>query len=386
MMKKTIQNIAMLTLATCLFIACEKDDTDFSDYINGTVSTVNTISIVYNGTSVTVTGDTNDYVTTNGADVVVNTGTATDSLLLILSGSTSDGSLLVYRQKKYGIQLNGVSITNSDGPAINNQCGKSLYLEVVSGTTNTLTDGTSYTDVTDSDGNVIDQKGAFFSEGQVYLSGTGSLTVTGNTKHGFACDDYIVINDGVTLNVSSSSGNGIKVNDGLWINNGTIDISVTADAARGIKCDSVVVISGGTTTITTSGDCVYDDDEQDYSSAACIKCDYPFTMTGGTLTVTSSGDGGKGINCASDIVFSGGTLTATTTGSNDEGKPKAIKSDTDIIVSGGSFTATVKKSWACDNGYEDDTLSDAELALKRITVQGSPTTSSIAKKSVTIIY
>ena len=109
-------------------------------------------------------------------------------------------------------------------------------------------------------------------------------------------------------------------------------------------------------------------------------------MTGGTLTVTSSGDGGKGINCASDIVFSGGTLTATTTGSNDEGKPKAIKSDTDIIVSGGSFTATVKKSWACDNGYEDDTLSDAELALKRITVQGSPTTSSIAKKSVTIIY
>ena len=333
-----------------------------------------------------MTGDTNDYVTTNGADVVVNTGTATDSLLLILSGSTSDGSLLVYRQKKYGIQLNGVSITNSDGPAINNQCGKSLYLEVVSGTTNTLTDGTSYTDETDSDGNVIDQKGAFFSEGQVYLSGTGALTVTGNTKHGFACDDYIVINDGVTLNVSSSSGNGIKVNDGLWINNGTIDISVTADAARGIKCDSVVVISGGTTTITTSGDCVYDDDEQDYSSAACIKCDYPFTMTGGTLTVTSSGDGGKGINCASDIVFSGGTLTATTTGSNDEGKPKAIKSDTDIIVSGGSFTATVDKSWACDNGYEDDTLSDAELALKRITVQGSPTTSSIAKKSVTIIY
>lgn len=386
MMKKTIQNIAMLTLVTSLFIACEKDDTDFSDYINGTVSTVNTISIVYNGTSVTVTGDTNDYVTTNGADVVVNTGTATDSLLLILSGSTSDGSLLVYRQKKYGIQLNGVSITNSDGPAINNQCGKSLYLEVVSGTTNTLTDGTSYTDVTDSDGNVIDQKGAFFSEGQVYLSGKGSLTVTGNTNHGFACDDYIVIDDGVTLNVSSSSGNGIKVNDGLWINNGTIDISVTADAARGIKCDSVVVISGGTTTITTSGDCVYDDDEQDYSSAACIKCDYPFTMTGGTLTVTSSGDGGKGINCASDIVFSGGTLTATTTGSNDEGKPKAIKSDTDIIVSGGSFTATVKKSWACDNGYEDDTLSDAELALKRITVQGSPTTSSIAKKSVTIIY
>lgn len=375
-----MKKILFLYLAAALLTACQKDDTDFSAYTSGEASTASIISIVYSGNSVTVSGDTKGYVTTDGADVTVDTGTDTDSLLLVLSGSTSDGSLLIYREKKFGIKLNGVSINNQDGPAINNQCGKSLYLEVASGTTNTLTDGTSYDETVS-----YQQKGAFFSEGQVYFTGMGALNVTGSTYHAIAVDDFIVI-DGAAITASSSTGNGIKVNDGFWMNSGTLDISVTGDACRGIKCDSVVVISGGTTTITTSGDCVYDDDEQDYSSAACIKCDYPFTMTGGTLTVTSSGDGGKGINCASDIVFSGGTLTATTTGSNDEGKPKAIKSDTDIIVSGGSFTATVKKSWACDNGYEDDTLSDAELALKRITVQGSPTTSSIAKKSVTIIY
>ena len=367
-------------MAAALMTACQNDDTDFSSYINGNSSSADIIYITYNGTSVSVTGDSNGYVTANGADVTVNTGTDTDSLLLVLSGSTSDGSLLVYRQKKFGIQLNGVSINNSDGPAINNQCSKSLYLEVVSGTTNTLTDGTSYTEQT------YDQKGAFFSEGQVYVTGTGTLNVTGNSKHAFACDDYIVIDDGVTLNVGSTSGNGIKVNDGLWIHNGTLNISVTADGARGIRCDSTVIISGGTTTITTEGDCVYDSDEQDYSSAACIKCDYQFTMTGGTLTMTSSGDGGKGINCAADVVFSGGTLVATTTGGNEEGKPKAVKSDTGIIVSGGSFTATVKKSWACDNGYDDDSLTDAELAQKRITVQGTPTSSSIQKKSVIITY
>ena len=375
-----MKQFILIAIATLAFIGCQNDDTDFSAYTSGETSTASIIYITYSGTSVSVSGDNNNYVTTSGADVIVNTSSDTDSLLLVLSGSTTDGSLLVYRQKKFGIRLNGVSIHNADGPAINNQCGKSLYLEVVSGTTNTLTDGTSYTE------QEYDQKGALFSEGQIYLSGTGTLNITGNSKHAFACDDYIVINDNVTLNVNSTSGNGIKVNDGLWINNGTIDISVTADAARGIKCDSVVVVSGGTTTITTEGDCVYDETEADYSSAACIKCDYPFTMTGGTLTMTSSGDGGKGINCAADIMFSGGTLVATTTGGNDEGKPKAIKSDTGIIVSGGSFTATVKKSWACDNGYEDDTLSDAELALKRITVVGSPTSASIAKKSVIISY
>lgn len=382
-----MKKIMIWLMAAAMITACENDDTDFSAYTGGAASsTTSVVYITYSGSSVSVTGDDNGYVTTSGADVTVDTGTDTDSLLLVLSGTTSDGSLLIYRQKKFGIRLNGVSIHNADGPAINNQCGKSLYLEVASGTTNTLTDGTSYTDLTDSSGNTLDQKGALFSEGQIYLTGTGTLNVTGNCKHGLACDDYIVVDDNVTLNVNSTSGNGIKVNDGLWINAGTIDISVTADAARGIKCDSVVVISGGNTTITTEGDCVYDEDEQDYSSAACIKCDYPFTMTSGTLTMTSTGDGGKGINCAADILFTGGTLVATTTGGNEDSKPKAIKSDTGIIVSGGSFSATVKKSWACDNGYDDDSLSDDELALKRITVEGAPSSVNISKKSVVINY
>ena len=371
-----IKKFFLLLMAAVTIVACEKDDTDFN--MN---ATINTIYITYNGASVTVTGDENGYVTCNNANVVVNTtSSCNDSLLLVLSGSTSNGSLIIYRQRNYGIKLNGISINNSTGPAINNQCSKYLYIEVASGTTNTLTDGTTYTE------QEYDQKGALFSEGEMYLYGTGTLNVTGNCRHAIACDDFIVIDDDVTLNVNSPSGSGIKVNDGLWINKGTIDINVTADAARGIRCDSVVVINGGNTTITTSGNCVYDSETNDYSSAACIKCDYPFTMTAGSLTMTSSGDGGKGINCTRDIIFRGGTLVATTTGDNINGKPKAIKSDTGIIVSGGSFSATVSKSWACDNGYGDDTTSDAERLAHCITVEGTPTKKEIKKKSVTITY
>ena len=383
-----MKKIFLLLIAAVTIVACKNDDTDFSSYTNGSSSSSSTdpipedaikvIYITYSDNSVTVSGDDANYVTVNGADVTVTS--EIDSLLLVLSGTTADGSLLVNRQKKFGIKLNGISINNVDGSAINNQCSKYLYLEVAAGTTNTLTDGTAYTE------QVYDQKGAFFSEGEVYLYGTGTLNVTGNYRHAIACDDFIVIDDDVTLNISSPTGTGIKVNDGLWINNGTIDINVTADAARGIRCDSVVVINGGNTTIATSGDCVYDSSTMDYSSAACIKCDYPFTMTDGSLTMTSSGDGGKGINCTRDIIFKGGTLVATTTGDNTNGKPKAIKSDTGIFVSGGSFKATVDVSWACDNGYEDGSLSDDELAKKRVTVEGSPTTKDIKKKSVTIIF
>ena len=367
-----MKKIFMAIVAAVCLTACQNDDTDFSAYTSG--SSANIIYIAYSGSSATITGDDKGYVTTSGADVTVNTGTDTDSLLLVLSGTTTEGSLLIYREKKFGIKLAGVSINNSDGPAINNQCKKSVYVEVVSGTTNTLTDGTSYTEQD------YDQKGAFFSEGQTYFYGSGTLNVTGNTKNAIACDDYIVISDEVVINASSSTGHGIKVNDGFWMDSGTLTIEVSGDGCKGIKNDSITVISGGTMDITTTGDCSYDTEAADYSSAACIKSDYQFKMTGGTVTLTSSGDGGKGINCDEDVVFSGGSLTVTTTGSNEDAKPKGVKGDTGITVSGGSFTVNVKKSWACDNGTDSDTPSD------HLTVVGTPTSSSIAKKSVEIIF
>ena len=375
MMNKIFYLIAM----ACFMTACQNDDTDFSAYTGNTGNTVNTgnaintIYITYNGTTATVKGDDKNYVTVSGADVTVNTGSNSDSLLLIVSGTTTDGSLLVYREKKYGIQLNGVNIHNADGPAINNQCGKSLYIEVADGTTNTLTDGTTYAEQT------FDQKGALFSEGQIYFLGTGTLNVTGRCKHAIACDDYIVMNENTTLNVSCSTGNGIKVNDGIWINNGTVGIDVSSTAGRGIKCDSVVVITGGDITIKTTGDDVYDETEADYSSAACIKCDYDFTMSGGKLTMTSSGDGGKGLNCDGSVVVSGGTFSAVTSGGNDNAKPKAVKGNS-ITVSGGSFYAKVGKGWACDNGTDSETPTD------RVTILGTPKTSTLTKKSVIIEF
>ena len=410
-MKKTsIFSLLFIGLLAFGLTACEKDDTtDFSAYISNpqeetpdpqeetpeepgdstevepiVVAGSDTLYIAYNGATATVTGDEHGYVSISGADVTVNALEADTTMLIVLSGSTTDGSLLVYRQKAFTLQLNGVSITNPDGPAINNQCGKALYVECVEGTENTLTDGEAYGDApVNGSGEPIDQKGTFFSEGQIYFVGTGALTVKGNAKNGIASDDYIIFQRGtVTVNVSETGTNGIKVNDGIAIEGGTLKISVEADGARGIRSEAYTTVSGGTTTITTKGDCKIEtvDGEEDASSAAGIKCDSVFTMSGGTLNITSSGDGGKGINCSQNVEVSGGTLTVKTTGSNEEGKPKGVKSDTGIIVSGGSFEVTVKKSWACDNGTDSETPDD------HLTIVGTPATKSVAKKAVTVKF
>ena len=340
-----------------------------------------TVSIAYSGSTVTVSGETDSLkVSSNGAHLTI-VSNSSRFMELSISGGTTDGSLLVYSQKKFGIILNDVNITNPKGPAINNQCGKSLYLTLNG--TSMLSDGTTYGAApTDSTGTAIDQKGTLFSEGQIYFRGNGTLNVYGYGKNGIASDDYIIFESGnVSVKVDDTGSNGVKVNDGLEILGGTLTIDVAADGARGIKNDAYMTVSGGTTTITTNGDCLIETvgGVRDTTSCAGIKCDSVFTMTAGKLTTTSTGDGGKGVNALS-FKLSGGTFLAQTTGSNDVGKPKAVKCDSGIFLSGGSFKATCKKSWACDNGVE------TEEPSARVTVIGNPSQASYNKREMIVIF
>ena len=344
---------ALFSLALTITACVNDDQYDWdSDFADQTSTDTINIDIKYNGTSATVTGDDNGYVSMSGANVIVKSST-NKFLLLTLTGSTDNGSLLIYSWKKLGVILNNVSITNPQGPAINNQCSKSFYVMTASGTTNTLTDGTVYADAPLNDkGDTIDQKATLFSEGQIYFQGEGTLTVNGHAKNGIASDDYVFVQSGtVNVNVAATGSNGVKVNDGFTITGGELNISVAANGARGIKNDSFTTISGGTTTISTSGDCKIENTEGivDTTSCAGIKSDSLFTMTAGTLSITSTGDGGKGINSSTDFEQQGGKLYVATTGTKALSKPHGIKADGNITFTGGeAYVASARKAFNCD--------------------------------------
>ena len=363
-----------LFAAIGLFACSEDDQYTLNDFVGN-----DTLAISFNGTSATI-GALPYFVSVSadGAHVMVNSYTS-KYLVIQLSGTTVDGSLLVFSNKKFGIDLDNVSITNPQGPAINNQCGKSFVVTMLSGTTNTLTDGTAYADdPIIVNGDTVQQKGTLFSEGQIYFRGTGTLNVNGNAKNGIASDDYVTFESGtVNVSVASTGSNGVKANDGVFIQGGVLNINVAANGARGIKNDARMEISGGTTTISTTGDCKIEtvDGTPDTTSCAGIKCDSLFTMTAGTLTISSTGDGGKGINCSQAFEFKGGTLDAQATGSEDNGKPKAVKSDVSITLSGGSFHAYSRKSKATDNAGSETP-----------TIIGTPTTKELTKKEVTVQF
>ena len=305
-------------------------------------------------------GDDKGIVTIDGNYVTANNTSTTEKVTYELSGTTSNGCFKVYSNNKQSIILNGVSITNPNGAAINNQ-GKKRCFIVVNGT-NFLSDGTTYNTPEGED-----EKAAFFSEGQLIFSGEGSLTVTANGKSGITSDDYVHFMDSPVIDVTSSAGHGIRGKDAVMVDGGTISAKVSAHMKKGVASDSLVVFNGGTTTISVTGGTAYDDDDQEYKASAGVKADQIFIMNDGQLTITNSGQGGKGISGDGPAYFNGGTVNVQVSGTNygsssggnnpgggpgggggwrphatttDNSKSaKAIKFDGGIYISGGEISA-----------------------------------------------
>jgi trimeric autotransporter adhesin len=326
----------------------------------------NTIFITYSGSSVSVINPLafeGVSVAVNGADVTVTSTTETQDINYSLAGTTTNGMFKMYSVKRFNLLLNGVNITNPDGPAINIQSDKKTSVILVSGTTNTLTDGTTYAAaVVNGSGVSEDQKATFFSEAKLVFSGSGSLTIAGNgtDKHALCSDDLIQITDG-NITVTKALKDGIHGKDGIEISGGTINVTATGDAidgdiayinisggnitttnsiadTKGISCDSILIISGGTLNITVTG-----------NASKAIKSGKTMTLSGGTITVHTSGDAvltasGSGydpsyctaIKSDATIYFSGANVTITASGK----AAKGISSDTDIEISGGTLNIT----------------------------------------------
>lgn len=303
------------------------DDTDYEE--NSTFSRA--VYITYEGSSVSVEGSYSKVtVTADGAHVTVSS--TRSGVEYVLSGYSDDGSFKIYSENKIKVTLDGLTLTNPSGAAVNNQCGKSMYVVLADSTENTLTDGTSYTMTAGED-----MKGTLFSEGQIIFSGAGTLNVYGNYKNGIVSDDYIVFRPGNVINITNVAGNGIKSNDGISVRGGVLNISATADGAKGINCESNIDISGGRTTIITSGGTRIADG--DTTGVAGVKSDMQMLMSGGELNIQSSGEGAKGINCNTDMTYTGGELNIVTLGQKVYSAPKGIKVDGLLDISGGYIYA-----------------------------------------------
>ncbi|WP_462257691.1 carbohydrate-binding domain-containing protein [Ruminococcus champanellensis] len=152
-----------------------------------------------------------------------------------ISGSLSDGQIEINTEKKVVLQLDGVSIKNSAGSAINVINAKRVNVELMPGTVNSLEDGSVQHDA---------DKGTLFSNDTLEIGGSGTLNIRSNYAHGIASDDDIIVNSGRLHIVSTKSG--LFANDDITINGGTLYCDA---GTNGIKCKNTISINGGTSVL-----------------------------------------------------------------------------------------------------------------------------------------
>ena len=306
-------------------VITDKNHDDYGDYIENYAPT-NRITIAYNGEAATVTGKvTGVTVMQKGAHITVLS--TKKNIAYTLKGATANGSFKLYSDYKTEVTLEGADITNPTGAAINIQSGKTIMVKLADGSTNRLADGATYTMITGED-----QKGAFFSEGQLIFSGTtGSLEVKSIGGHGIVSDDYVRVRGG---NISVSSvRDGINTNDRFIQSGGTLTVDAQEDGLDIGK--GYIEISAGKLTVNSGDEGItasYEGEDNGTVDAAIT----PYiAIKGGLVKVTTTGDKGHALRAMSKLTVSGGIVQAIAKGAGS----KALMSEGNMALTGGKVTA-----------------------------------------------
>lgn len=291
-----------------------EDGTNLS--VNGTtfqtseidsIMVVHTVTVTYNGAQATVDLGHAPGVTytTDGAHVNIVSTNTKDELEFVLQGESTQGSLTYTGSLKCKFYLNGLKLTSNkgaaigaDGGVIDIQCGKRVDLILNDGTENILVDAPNG-----------QQKAALYCKGHVELSGGGSLTVTGKSKHGIATNEYLELKEGtgnITVNGAVSDAmhieqyflmKGGKVTlsgqggDALQVEPKTLDDDITEDPEK--ENNGLMFIQGGSIDIVAAA-----------ADTKGIKAPKDLYISGGTFNITASGDGTRGISVTGNLIVS----------------------------------------------------------------------------------
>ncbi len=282
-----------------------------------------------------ITLGTASSISGSGATVSGSTVTITAAGTYILSGTLTDGQIVVNAgdDAKVQIVLNAVTITCSNGPALVVNNADKVFVTLASTTSNTLSDGSTHATVTNAQGEATDQDGVIFSYSDIAFNGSGSLTINASYANGIVGKDDVVFTGGsYTVNAKND---GIQGKDSVKILNGTFTITAGGDGIQSSRDDNTakgfIAIDGGTFAITSTDDGIH--------AYNVVR------ITGGSGTITAGGGAGT-----STTTSATSTTTTTRTGmqgassmqqqqsSANTSTSKGIVSDTAVIVTGGSYT------------------------------------------------
>jgi Carbohydrate-binding domain-containing protein Cthe_2159 len=354
------------------------------------------------GASTVASGTSSDAVKVDGDTVTISAaGTYR------LSGSLKDGQVVVAAgvEDVVRIILDGATVTSSTGSPFVVQSANEAIVYLADGTSNALSDATSYSDqATDA------PDAALYSKADLTIAGPGSLKVDGNFNDGISVKDGLVLAAGnVTVDAAddgivgkdytvlldgayqvTAAGDGFKsTNDTdegrgwVLINGGTLRVTAGDDGIKAFNTLTIaagtatveeseegleaqhIVVSGGTTTVTANDDGVNAAGGSTTSGTSAQGGmgggsmevgDYTVEVTGGLLTINSQGDG---LDSNGNASISGGTVIVNGPTTSGNG---ALDVNGELTVTGGTVAAAGSAGMVVTPG-DSSTQSGVQVTL-----------------------
>lgn len=277
--------ILSLILVATTVASCGLFADNSSKQSDDEILTSDAVTLTFSGTDYTISDA--EACTVEDSKIVLN-----KARIYKISGELTDGCIVVRVDKteKVTLALDGLTATCTTGPVIIVESADKVTISTVSGTTNTLSDGSNY--LTDSTTESL-PNACIYSKDDLAFNGNGTLIVNGNCKHGIKCNDDLEVKSGKI--VISAASNGLRGNDSVTIEGGVIEITQCAD---GLKASNetkegkgFILISGGSVTINSSDD--------------ALQAPISVTITGGLVSVSAQGDI---VNCAGTVNIADGCL------------------------------------------------------------------------------
>lgn len=381
-----------------------------SEDMDGSWDASKATNITLNGNSIKING--------SGVSASGSTVTITKAGTYVLSGTLTNGQIIVNAGEKDKVRLvlNGASITCSDNAPIYAQQAKKTIITLAEGTMNTITDSSKHSSSAE---NAPDA--AVFSQNNLTINGSGSLTVKSNAADGIGTKDDLVITGGkITV---TAANDGLSGRDSIAINGGTFAInaggeglqsnndtdtdkgwisldggSFTITAVKdGIQAETQLQITSGKITLTTGGGSAKatvknnnqfglgrtnaSTTDSETTSTKGIKAGKAIYINGGTINVDSCDDaihsngsavikdgtfaisaGGKGIHADSNLTINAGIIKISKSYEGLEGKKISINGgDIDITSSDDGINGVDKSS--SQNNSNPNTVQDCEVKI-----------------------
>jgi len=301
----------------------------------------NATKVVFNGNTAQISGP--DAIFSIGTLTIKQAGT------YVLTGTLVNGRILIDADNNDVVRLvlNGISLHHDQGPAIYAPKSAKVVLILEEETKNTISDGSSYTVSEDEN----EPNAAIFVQNDLSITGNGTLTVSGNYKHGIRAQDILAITGGV-ININSI-GDALRGRDGIAIQNGNFTLDAGGD---GIQSNNdinpekgFVIISGGTFIMQTKND--------------GIQAESSLNITGGNFQITTGGGSSNAPMRVEDFRRGFDDNRNSTYEAEEESvSMKALKSGKLLSIMGGEFTIDAEDDALHSNG--NLTITSGKLSIQ----------------------